>query len=136
MGKGAKFEAVGTVAKVCKCCGAANATMKCAVCLTVYYCSPECQKKDWKEGGENRHKIQCAVLTKMRARYMEKAKNEIEEKIARFGIQDSGGGAGPSMRRMRIFYVDFVPGLQLLFTSAQVSFDSLMPQSAPARPVK
>ena len=97
MSKGATFEAVGTSVKVCKCCGAANATMKCAICLTVYYCSPECQKKDWKEGGENRHKIQCAALVE--ARYMEKAKREIEEKIARFGLRDIAGnneGAGPS----------------------------------------
>ena len=73
MSKGATFEAAGTVNKVCKCCGAANATMKCALCLSVYYCSPKCQKKDWKEGGENRHKIQCAALIEARARYMEKA---------------------------------------------------------------
>ena len=76
-------------AEVCKCCGAGNAPMKCALCLSVYYCSPECQKKDWKEGGENRHKIQCAALTEARARYMEKAKREIKEKMTRFGLQES-----------------------------------------------
>jgi hypothetical protein len=73
--------------------------MKCALCLSVYYCSPECQKKDWKEGGENRHKIQCAALTEARARYVEKAKREIEEKIAEFGMQECAEGdkgAGPS----------------------------------------
>ena len=94
MSKGATFEAVGTVAKVCKCCGAANATLKCAVCLSVYYCSPECQKKDWKEGGGNRHKIQCAALTEARARYVEKAKMEIEEKMVEFGLHPRN--AGPS----------------------------------------
>jgi hypothetical protein len=57
--------------------------------LTVWYCSPECQKKDWKEGGESRHKIQCVSLTEARARYMEKAKREIEEKIAQFGLTSS-----------------------------------------------
>ena len=93
MNKGATFEAVGTIAKVCKCCGADNATMKCALCLTVYYCSPECQKKDWKEGGENRHKIQCARLVEMRARYMEKVKREIEELMARFGMSSNSAHA-------------------------------------------
>ena len=85
MSKGATFEVSGTTAKICKCCGATGAKMKCALCLTVYYCSPECQTKGWKEGGENRHKIQCAALTEMRASYMEKAMKEIEEKIALFG---------------------------------------------------
>ena len=38
------------------------------------------------EGGENRHKIQCARLTEIRAQYVEKAKKEIKEKIAELGI--------------------------------------------------
>ena len=101
MSKGAEFEAHGTPAKACKCCGATGVPLKkCAGCETVYYCSPECQKKDWKEGGENMHKIQCARLVEMRARYMEKAKGEIEEQMARFGVSSNSsgdeGGAGPS----------------------------------------
>jgi MYND finger len=60
-------------------------------CKTVYYCSPECQKKDWIEGGENRHKIQCAALVEIRARYMEKAKKEVEEKIEQFAVSRNAG---------------------------------------------
>jgi ankyrin repeat protein len=103
MSKGATFEATGTLAKVCKCCGAADADLKCALCLTVYYCCKACQVKDWKEGGENRHKVQCKSLIEIRERYVEKAKKEIKEQMARFGQQDTAGnirrGAGPSNAR-------------------------------------
>ena len=68
--------------------------MKCTLCLTVYYCCKACQEKDWKEGGENRHKVQCKRLIEMRARYVEKAKKEIEEKIAEFGMQSIAGNKG------------------------------------------
>jgi hypothetical protein len=64
--------------------------------LTVYYCCKACQVRDWKEGVENSHKVQCKRLIEIRARYMEKAKMDIEEQMARFGMQDGGGGAGPS----------------------------------------
>jgi ankyrin repeat protein len=89
MVKGATFEATGTLAKVCKCCGAADASLKCGLCLTVYYCCKACQVKDWKEGGESSHKVQCKSLIEISARYMEKAKREIEEKMAEFGMQDN-----------------------------------------------
>ena len=42
--------------------------------MTVYYCCKACQVKDWKERGENSHKIQCKSLIEIRAMYMEKAK--------------------------------------------------------------
>ena len=47
--------------KACdKCCGATDVPLKaCAGCRVVWYCGPQCQKKDWKERGENKHKIQC-----------------------------------------------------------------------------
>ena len=101
MSKGAEFETRGTPAKVCKCCGATDIPVhRCTRCLVVHYCNPECQKKDWKEGGENRHKIQCARLVEMRARYMEKAKKEVEEQMVRFGVSSKvsgkGRGVGPS----------------------------------------
>jgi ankyrin repeat protein len=32
IGKGSTFEAAGTLAKVCKCCGAADADLKCVLC--------------------------------------------------------------------------------------------------------
>ena len=94
MSKGAEFEARETPAQACKCCGATGVPLKRgAGCETVYCCSPECQKKDWKEGDENRHKIQCARLVEMRARYMEKAKKEIEEQMVRFGVSSSNAVA-------------------------------------------
>ena len=77
MSKGATFEATGTLAKACKCCGAAHADLKCGLCLTVYYCCKACQERDWKEGGENRHKVQCKSLIEIKARYEEKFKREI-----------------------------------------------------------
>jgi hypothetical protein len=72
MSKGATFEATGTLAKVCKCCGAADADLKCGLCLTVYYCCQDCLLRDWKEGGENMHKVQCKSLIVIKARYVEK----------------------------------------------------------------
>jgi hypothetical protein len=92
MSKGATFEATGTLAKVCKCCGAADAPLKCGLCLTVYYCCKACQVKDWKEGGESRHKVQCKSLIEIRARYVEKSKRDIEEQIGRFGVSSSNVG--------------------------------------------
>ena len=101
MSKGAEFEARGAPAKVCKSCGATDAKLKCSGCGVVFYCCEECQKKDWKEGGESSHKAQCQRLIEIKARYVEKAKKEIEEKMAEFGVSssnagNSGGGAGPS----------------------------------------
>ena len=104
MSKGATFEATGTLAKACKSCGAVVTDIpliKCAGCNIVFYCCVECQTKDWKEGDENSHKIQCKSLIEIRERYMEKVKREIEEKIARFGVSsssagNSSGGAGTS----------------------------------------
>jgi hypothetical protein len=103
MSKGATFKATGTLAKVCKCCGAAAADLMCGLCLTVYYCCKACQRKDWKDGGENSHKVQCKSLIEIRERYVEKANKEIAEKFARFGLWDTAGtirgGAGPSDAR-------------------------------------
>ena len=66
--KGADFDDQGNaVGKACKCCGATDVPVfKCAGCKVVWYCSPECQKKDWKEGGENKHKIQCPRIKEQR----------------------------------------------------------------------
>ena len=46
----------------CKVCGK-EAHDRCSRCLCVYYCTKECQMKDWKEGG---HKSSCkpASITK------------------------------------------------------------------------
>ena len=68
------------VGKACKCCGATDVPVfKCAGCKVVWYCSPECQKKDWKEGGENKHKIQCPRIKEQRELYKEKKKEEVKE---------------------------------------------------------
>ena len=68
--------------------------------MTVYYCCKACQERDWKEGGEARHKVQCKSLIDIKARYVEKSNREIGEHMARFGMVNgaghSGGGAGPS----------------------------------------
>jgi radical SAM protein with 4Fe4S-binding SPASM domain len=59
--KGADFDEQGNpVEKAYKYCGATDVpTMKkCAGCKVVWYCEHECQKKDWKEGGECSHKVQ------------------------------------------------------------------------------
>ena len=80
----------GTLAKVCKCCGASGADLKrCTQCMTFCYCSTECQRKDWKEGGENRHKVQCARLKEQKALYKEKKAKEIEERLAELGLRRS-----------------------------------------------
>jgi hypothetical protein len=99
MSKGATFEATGTLAKVCKCCGAADSELKCGLCLTVYYCCKACQVRDWKEGGENSHKVQCSRMIELRCE--EKTKKDIEEKMAEFKVSSNsagniGGGVGPS----------------------------------------
>ena len=61
--------------------------------------------KDWKEGGENSHKVQYKSLVEIRAIYAEKAnckrELEIEEQLqmARFGVSSRGeteGGQGPA----------------------------------------
>ena len=43
----------------CNTCGKSGNHKKCASCMTVMYCSRECQKKDW-----SRHKTECARLQK------------------------------------------------------------------------
>jgi hypothetical protein len=77
-----------------KCCGADDASLKCGLCLTVYYCCKVCQVKDWKKGGENSHKVQCKSLIEIMVRYVEKTNREIEEKMARFGMQDGSVNSG------------------------------------------
>ena len=79
MKKGAEFDARGTVAKACKCCEATGVALKrCSGCSTVYYCSPECQKKDWKEG----HKVQCARLREQRNEFQDRMMREIDDSVA------------------------------------------------------
>jgi hypothetical protein len=48
--------------KVCEVCGKNGNAKKCVACLNVFYCSKECQKKDWKK-----HKGVCAVRARARA---------------------------------------------------------------------
>jgi ankyrin repeat protein len=77
--KGAKLEDQGNaVARACKYCGVMDVpTMqKCSGCKVVWYCGPVCQKKDWLEGGENKHKVQCPRIKEQRELYKEKKKHE------------------------------------------------------------
>jgi len=43
---------------MCGTCGTNGKLRTCAACGVVRYCSPECQKKDWKEG----HRVACAQI--------------------------------------------------------------------------
>ena len=52
---------------------------KCSGCKVVWYCGPVCQKKDWKEGGENKHKLQCPRIKEQRELCKEKKKEEAKE---------------------------------------------------------
>ena len=86
--KGATFEVRGTEAKACKHCGATDVPkmMKCSGCGIVFYCSPACQKADWKEGGEQKHKTQCPRIKERWELAKERTKNEVNEKMAQFGV--------------------------------------------------
>ena len=78
--KGADFDNQGNaLVKACKCCGATNLPLKkCSGCGVVWYCSPDCQKRDWRDGGESCHKIQCPRVKEQRRLYKEKKKEELE----------------------------------------------------------
>jgi hypothetical protein len=82
--KGAKLEDQDNgMARACKYCGVMGVpTMqKCPGCKVVWYCSPVCQKKDWKEGGENKHKLQCPRIKEQRELYKEMKKKEAKEEL-------------------------------------------------------
>lgn len=60
-----------------------------------------------KEGGESSHKVQCKKLVEIRTKYVEKAKREIEEKIARIGVKSNSiekneGDQGPTVQAAEI----------------------------------
>jgi hypothetical protein len=42
-------------------------------------CGTVCQKKDWVEGGENKHKVQCPRIKEQRELHKEKKKEEAKE---------------------------------------------------------
>ena len=48
------------VKNMCRCCGEANATKSCSKCMTMGYCSKECQVIDWKRYG---HNLICSKVT-------------------------------------------------------------------------
>ena len=56
----------------CGCCGE-PATQRCSKCKSVWYCSRECQLKDWKA-----HKEMCKMLTEVR-KDEDKREDEIKE---------------------------------------------------------
>ena len=78
---GAKFENNGSeMAKSCKYCGSTDVpTMqKCSGCQVVWYCGPECQKKDWREGGD---KLQCPRIKKQTELYKQKKREQVKEEV-------------------------------------------------------
>jgi hypothetical protein len=96
--KGAKLEDQGSaVARACKYCGLMDipTIQKCSGCKVVWYCGPVCQKKDWVEGGENKHKFQSPRIKEQRELYKEKkkeeAKGEAEEIDERLRLEFSQG---------------------------------------------
>ena len=52
------------VKPVCDHCGVEDGKSKCTVCQSVYYCSRDCQRRDWVSGG---HKQACASLQEANA---------------------------------------------------------------------
>ena len=46
----------------CAACGVDNAAKRCSRCKTVSYCSPDCQKSDWKA-----HKARCKRVVALAA---------------------------------------------------------------------
>jgi hypothetical protein len=68
-------------------CRKFGAFKKCARCRTVYYCSPDCQTKDWKH-----HKLQCRQTTP--ADKKKKKKKKMMKKKKNRGIELSIRGAG------------------------------------------
>ncbi|XP_023331750.1 egl nine homolog 1, partial [Eurytemora carolleeae] len=48
---------------LCPVCKTIGNHSSCSGCLMVFYCSKECQKKDWKA-----HKILCKILLKLRGK--------------------------------------------------------------------
>ena len=53
-------EILSALSSMCSVCGKKGEGYKlCARCTCVYYCSVDCQRKDWKE---NRHKEECKKL--------------------------------------------------------------------------
>jgi MYND finger/Zinc finger, C3HC4 type (RING finger) len=54
-------------------CGTSNPKNKCSKCLTMYYCSVQCQRKHWKE-----HKHCCVSVEEMRLDEEEKYEEKID----------------------------------------------------------
>jgi benzoyl-CoA reductase/2-hydroxyglutaryl-CoA dehydratase subunit BcrC/BadD/HgdB len=71
------------VARACKYCGVMDVLIihKCSGCKVVWYCGTVSQKKDWKEGGEDKHKLQCPKIKEQRELYKENKKEEAKEEV-------------------------------------------------------
>jgi hypothetical protein len=81
MKMGADFDAQGNaVTRACRCCGKSGVPLElCSGCRVAWYCGTVCQKKDWVEGGETKHKLQCSRIKEQRELYKEKKKEEARE---------------------------------------------------------
>lgn len=69
------------VKKQCFCCGKkeeepGTKLLKCTGCLCVYYCSKECQAKDW----QHSHKRNCEMLREEKARLKSEEKEAMKER--------------------------------------------------------